>query len=351
MKIIRNLYPSLVVRRRPPKNLGPGEIQYFGGPGLSFTTPPSNFVFYKNAIVTHHGIILKNLRLQKDLIVSYEVDLKHYRWRFLAHVLLKLKKILLPEGNKYVLIFDNYSGPKGLAHWYSDSLTRLVEIKDDIKDHIALVPWYYQKNKFIAESLELFGITNVQVIEEGTKVKVPNLYVAQHIAPSGNFNHENVRKLRDFMWSKNKLGLKFSLGERIYISRSRAEFRYVINDAEIMELLKQYKFSIVYMEDYDLAQKISMVYNAKYMVSIIGAAFSFVHFMRPGSSIMEFRKRNDGTNCIYWALADALDINYYYQYGDARVHHMASYNFDLTMDAALLKTNIEQMLRDNGETI
>ena len=202
-----------------------------------------------------------------------------------------------------------------------------------------------------AESLELFGITNIQVIEEGCKVKVPNLYVAQHIAPSGNFNPENVKKLRDFIWSKNKLDLKFSLGERIYISRSRAEFRYVINDTEVAELLKTYGFSVVYMEDYDLAQKVSVVYNAKYMVSIIGAAFSFVHFMRPGSSIMEFRKRNDGVNCIYWALADALDINYYYQYGDARVHHMGSYNFDLTMDVALLEKNIQQMLHTNGETI
>lgn len=346
MKKIKLLYPSTTIKRNPPVNLTPGDEQYFGGADFLYTTPESNLLKYSNALVTHHGIIIKNLILQKNLIVSYETDLKSYRFRYLAHAFLKLKKVDLMNENKYLLIFDNYSGPKGLAHWYSDCLTRLVEIKDTLQDYIALVPYYYQKNKFIAESLELFGITKIYCIEENTKVKVRNLFVPEHIAPSGNFNPTNVHKLRDFFWSKNKLQLKFSLGERLYISRSRAEFRYVTNDKEVIELLSKYDFNVVYMEDYNLAEKVSMVYHAKYLVSIIGAAFSFVHFMQPGTNIMEFRKRNDGVNCIYWALTDAMNMNYYYQYGDAEILHEASYNFNLTIDIGLLKKNIELMISE-----
>lgn len=344
MEIIRSLYPSITVKRNPPANIIPEHEKYFGGPSYSFITPPSNLLRYRNVTVTHDGIIIKNLVPQKDLIVNYYNDFINYRHRYLAHVFLKHKKVTLPDDKKYMLVFDNYSGPKGLAHWYSDSLTRLIEIKDMMQDYVALVPYYYKKNEFINDSLQLLGIKNVIAIEQNTRVKVIDLYVPSHIAPSGNFNPENVNKLRQFMWENNSEKLKFSLGERIYISRSRAEFRYVINEKEVIELLNKYDFKVVYMEDYTLAQKISMVYNAKYMVSIIGAAFSFIHFMQPGSTIMEFRKRNDGENCIYWALSDALGLNYYYQYGDAIVHRMSGYMFDLKMDVEELKKNIELML-------
>ena len=89
---------------------------------------------------------------------------------FLAHVLLKLKRFTLSQTNKYVLIFDNYSGPKvctGIRQpwrgWWK-SKTRLKTI-------LPRCPWY-QKTNSSPESLELlFGITNIQVIEEGCKSK------------------------------------------------------------------------------------------------------------------------------------------------------------------------------------
>lgn len=343
MKIIRSLYPASVIKRTPPRNLEPGDEKYFGGPDFKFQTEDSNLLFYRNAFVTQDGIILKNLIPQKKLIVSYERDFKNYRYRYIGHALLKQKTVKLPAGRNYMLIFDNYSGPKGLAHWYSDSLTRIIEIKDILNDYTCLVPYYYKDNIFIYEALRLFGIKDIHVVEKGTKVCVPNLYVPMHIAESGNFNPQNTIKLRDFFLEKNPDKLKFSLGERLYISRSRAAFRYVINEAEVQSLLKEYGFNIVFMEDYNLSQKVSMVYNANCMVGIIGAAFSFLHFMRPGTSVLEFR-HVDCYNSIYYSLSDAMNLNYYYQVCETKMNHFESQNFDLRVDIEKLRKNIELML-------
>jgi capsular polysaccharide biosynthesis protein len=343
MKIIKEFYPAVKIKRNPPANLRQGDEVYFGGPEFTYVTPPSALLHYKNAVVTQDGIIIKNLVPQKKLIVSYERDFRKYKFRYLAHVFLKDKKVVLPADKKYMLIFDNYSGPKGLAHWYSDSLTRLVEVKDILDDFVALVPYYYKTNAFIFESLQLLGIKNIYCIEKDTRVSVRDLYVPEHIAESGNFNPENTAKLRQFMWDKNADKLQFSLGPKLYISRSRAAFRFVENEKEVTETLAEYGFKVVFMEDYNLSQKVSMVYNADHMVGIIGAAFSFVHFMRPGSSLMEFR--NEGShNSIYFSLADAMGMAYYYQVCETKMNDFESQNFDLKVDIPRLRKNIEQML-------
>ena len=226
--------------------------------------------------------------------------------------LLKHKKIKLADDKPYLLIFDNYSGPSGIFHWFADGLTRLIEIKDIIKNYTALIPYYFLTEKIYKQTLDLFGVNNVSVIKENTYIKVKNLFVPDHIAESGNFHPENVDKLRTFIWDKIPGKANFSKGKRIYVSRAKATRRFVTNEQQVEDLLSKFGFQTVFMEDYSFAEPVSIAYNADIFVSIHGGALTLIHFMRPQTSVLEFRNKTDEKNCNPFCLADALDINYYY---------------------------------------
>ena len=144
--------------------------------------------------------------------------------------------------------------------------------------------------------LKAFGLKIIKI--KAVNVKIRDLNVPPHIKPPSNLNPINSKKLIDFFWQKNEEHLKFSLGERLCIIRSRAAFRFVKNEMEVVGLLEKYNFKAVYMGDYTLSQKVSMVYSAKHFGGIIGATFGFLYFMRRKTNIFEFRMKNVGVYII-----------------------------------------------------
>ena len=166
--------------------------------------------------------------------------------------------------------------------------------------------------------------------------------MSDFIAPSGNFHPENAIKLRDFIWQncidKNKF---ISSNNRIYISRSKASRRFLINEKDVESLLKEYNFQIINMEDYSFREQINIAYNARLLVSMHGGALTHIHFMQQESSVLEFRKKNDSKNNCYFSLADAMKVNYYYQFCKCKEISVAANNFDL-MVLALLRYFLHQ---------
>ncbi|HNP99862.1 MAG TPA: hypothetical protein PKK99_12455, partial [Bacteroidia bacterium] len=214
---MRQLYPETLVRRKPPRNLVVGDDYLFGGPTYDRVIKASYLNYFKNVIVSKDGIILKYLLPQKEFITCYSDDFKHYRFRYILHVLLRYRKHQADSAKNYLLIFDNYSGPKGFAHWLSDGLTRLVELSDELSNFTVLVPYYFKSEPLYQQTLSYFNIADIEYIDKTCYYKVPNLFVANHIAESGNYVPENVRKLRDFIWRKSNIVLTKGFGEKIYI--------------------------------------------------------------------------------------------------------------------------------------
>ena len=346
MKVIRQLYSSQRMRRKAPLNLKKGDEAYFGGKSFEYTLPESSFIYVGKAMVTSQGIIMRHLLPLKRFIVCYGIDFKKYYFRYIGHVLLNYKKQRLHDDKKYVIIFDNYSGPKGFYHWICDGLTRLVEIKDELKAYTVLLPAYFKHERLYSDTLKLFDIAHEYVIDEKTCVMVNHLYAADFIAPTGNFNKQNFHKLQRLVWNTYKLP-EGEASEKIYISRGKASRRFVINENEVCDLLKQYNFRIVYLEDHPFEEQVRLVTRAKYLVSIHGAALTHVFFMQPGSHVLEFKRMNDASNYVYFSLADVAGVHYYYQFCEVTEKSRHANNFDLAVDISDLQTNIELMLSKN----
>ncbi|NVO02183.1 MAG: glycosyltransferase family 61 protein [Bacteroidetes bacterium] len=341
MKNILQIYPSEIVKRKPPINIQEEHLHYFQHEFQHFI-PESNLFYLKKACVTKDGIIIKNLKILPQFVINFP-ELKTYYFRYLLSTFIKHKSVRLNKKRKYLLLFDNYSGPEGFSHWISDAMTRIFALNGMLKNYTAILPAYC-KNGFRAQSLKVFDFGSIYYIEPNTYVKVDNLYAPTFIAPTGNFNISNILGFRSFVLEKLKISNKINT-KRTYISRKKTPRRHILNEIEVEDLMISYGFDIVFMEDHDFAEQISIVNSTKVLVSIHGAALTFLHFMNEDSKVLELRYDGDTHNNHFYAIASSLDIDYYYQVCPGNFISPIANNYDINVEMELLKKNINLMLQ------
>ena len=198
MKLIKSFYNSQLVSQKKPSNLKEEDIVLFASEG--YTTLNSGLYYIKNAKVSSIGIIYKFLFSIKTNIICYSADFKKYKFRYLAKQILQTKKLKLDSKTKYIIVFDNYSGPKGFAHWLCDGLTRIAEVNDTLDEYTVLIPEYFKDEKMYLESLSFFNVKKIVFLKSNIFTTVPNLYLPSHICETGNFNIENLKKLKNINW-------------------------------------------------------------------------------------------------------------------------------------------------------
>jgi capsular polysaccharide biosynthesis protein len=75
---------------------------------------------------------------------------------------------------------------------------------------------------------------------------------------------------------------------RIYISRAKANFRTVLNDDQVEELLARHGFKSVCCEELSFREKISLFASAEAVVAPHGAGLTHLAFCPPGTKVIEF---------------------------------------------------------------
>jgi len=167
--------------------------------------------------------------------------------------------------------------------------------------------------------------------------------LVKHTAPTGNYNEGLIRELRTLFRTYYGAANASRPVDKIYISRSRASRRRVINDEAVSNLLRDYGFVTLHFEDYTFEKQVHLAANASMLISIHGAGLTNMLFMKPKASVLEFRPQNDDTNLCYYALASALDLNYFYQFGEpGQKEH--GINDDVMVGLPKLRENVERML-------
>jgi len=78
-----------------------------------------------------------------------------------------------------------------------------------------------------------------------------------------------------------------SYPERIYISRQKRGLRSIYSEETFFDILRDYKFSVVTLEDYDFKDQLNLFYNSKIVLGAHGAGFSNVFAARPDTLIAE----------------------------------------------------------------
>ena len=104
--------------------------------------------------------------------------------------------------------------------------------------------------------------------------------------------------------------------EKIYIRREDANYRTILNEAELIEKLKKNGFKVINTSQYQILEQISFFVNAKIVLSTYGSGLANMIFCNPGTIIYEiapeFLNKNDKyLSNRYENLSKLCNLKYY----------------------------------------
>jgi hypothetical protein len=287
---ISNNYTS---SRKLPQNYKESEAYLFKNE-FTWDIPNSKLFIYKNIDVSHEQIFFKGLNI--NYIISEKSTLSTVKkinkpYFFLKTLIRKKREITTP----ILWVTDLWS--LGYYHWFSDVIQKIIIVKNHLyhKDFVLLLPIEYSKLDYVIKSLSILKIK--------TEFINPDEIV--------NYNEPIINEFRNLML-RSISQPKLEINERIYISRNKASRRKITNEEEIIPIIKKYGFKIIHTEDYDWETQLSIIRNAKYLMSLHGAGLTNMLFLKNSGTIIEIRKNGDSLLNCYFSLSSALNFDYYY---------------------------------------
>jgi hypothetical protein len=225
--------------------------------------------------VTHDGYILEENCPQVEGYINRIITEKS---AFLERMIC-LIGIASEHGEKkgsYIAL--NTVGSNSFWHWMMDNVIRAAIAMDAGFDGYYIIPHY----QFAKESLEMIGIPeNKIILFDETPCILERLCVPQLV--SFKRFPRLIQKTRDkFLQSVGKADVS---NKRIYIARHN--FRTVVNEPELTELLNRYNFRQIVMEDYPLKEQIRIASEADCVIAPHGAGMVHTLFMRSNSLVLE----------------------------------------------------------------
>lgn len=334
------LYTDSTIERKAPVNLIKNEAaDFLKKVNLNFK--PVFLFHYTNVNITPEGIVFKRLQIDKDLLI-YPKHTKIYNWLYLISSIIKRKKIKLNDSQNYLLCFDYWSN--SIFHWMCDALPRIEAVKALAKDCILLLPKQFTY-PYIHETLKAFEFKAIYMIDDKNYLNCKNLYVPEQITTSGQIRPENILSLQQTLLAYFKPKFSGKLNHpNIYVSRNKAKYRKVINESELLPILKQHQFEVVFFEDYTVCEQIELCYNANTIVSIHGANLSNVIFMQANKNVLELRKKGDVNNNYFYELTDSVNCNYFYLDCEFEDPEPDKNIFSLYVNSQQFETNILKLL-------
>jgi len=143
------------------------------------------------------------------------------------------------------------------------------------------------------------------------------------ITGNGRNWHPNIA---DILSLKRHIETKFrpvkTASDRIYISRSGR--RRIINEDELIALLKQFNFSIIEDKKRSVTEQISIYHNASFILGPHGASFANIIWCEPGTHLFELFSCNYAPDFFLY-LTNVMGMKYsaYYEgTPDSKVNYL-----------------------------
>lgn len=304
-----------------------------------------------NVFLTHYGIPLKYL-----LPIRYTLPnafgfkkpnagffLNFYFKALEIYIVSKLgkslKKFKLNNKNNYLLAYTPWFG---YFSWVTESLPRIISVKENHQNLILIMPDFFLKKKFVVESLSMFPNLKKQVIKEGVNMIIPKLTIPELKPYTYVFDPETMNNFRKQVWNfVDNLSLNIETYEKIYVSRNKAKNRNLVNATEVKEVFKSYGYKEIYFEDYTFFEQVFLMKNCRVLAGVHGAGFANASFLPKKSVLFELIKEYSSykeERPSYWRLCSCINVNYYVQYCEPREYG----NYDLWVGVDLI-ANINEL--------
>jgi capsular polysaccharide biosynthesis protein len=339
-EVISTIYAETVARRKLPVNFNQDHRALFEGE-LERVIPETRLLRFHDVLASPEGLLFQGTRiLRESFAFPYHLD----EWRLRSVVKFLATNYAFRRRRKIereVLWITDYWST-GYFHWLTDVLTRLFVVRDRVHELLLLLPGKYEAADHVQSSLRAFGVNNVDFIGPDEVVECLSLVMPSHTAPSGHFKDEAIRGVREVLLSA--YGDASGGEKRLYISRGKAGRRRIVNEDEVISVLRRYEFEIIYAEELSFAQQVQICSRARCIVSNHGAGLTNMLFMQAGGSVLELRHQSDSINNCYFTLSSALDLNYFYQTCAPQDSKLNPHDAHLLVDARELEENLILLL-------
>lgn len=331
--IITSGEPTTAIRTLP-LNLAEEDGDLFA-PNLTYGVPQSEIFQLDNITALSNGWLYRNHILLKD---SFAAPRDFSRTRRLKAL---MKRYRLPNQRvpKAVWITDTWSG--NYFHWLTDAIPRLSLAKAHDPDLHLILPASYRSVPFVAQSLLPFDLSSTVFIPENKSALIGELAFPAYTAATGNYNEQIIRSVGERY--RYAFGTTAKPHRRIYISRSKAPVRKVLNEDEIMPVLIKHGFEILLGENLTFAEQVRLMSECTMLAGPHGAGFVNMLFMQPGSSILEIHPRDTKTNNCYFTLSSALSHRYYYMLANTASMDVESHHDNMVVNPDELDKNLKRM--------
>jgi len=320
--------PSWQCKRSLPINFKEEDAHLFSKE-LEKTIPESRVHFFDQVLLIKDTIWdWKSLKIRDDLThplpLGWKAKLK------------RLTKITSKGTSLDQAIWTSDYWAHNYFHWMTESLTRLVCLRENYRDHVVVLPQELEKHPYIDYSLNVLGYT-FTYLNRDQKIKVNQLVSFGRTAPSFNYHPLAINLLRERI--RQKLGNPPAM-RKIYISRAKASKRRIVNEEDLFPILESEGFEIHHFEDYSPEKQVQVMLEASHLVGIHGAGLTNMLFMKPEGKVLEFRFRGDTTNNCFFSLASELGLPYFYTQNDfetPKIHLNSNMILNIKETSTILK--------------
>lgn len=245
--------------------------------------------------------------------------------------------------------FVSLLGPwsNGFWHWMMEFLDKVImaEAAGFTGQYIVL----QGQSKFILNSLEMLGVKQERILsyDINKTVLITRLFVPERVVASCDekylflLNRLRTKLLNGISIQNNNL-------KRIYISRKNAKNgRRIVNETELLEILKEYNFEAVIMEQKSLKDQIELMANSDWLIGGSGAGIVHCLFMPESSYLIELFSPDYINPCMLSAVK-LLKHNYF----TITSPHIGDYKFGSDIDAPieLIRLTLESRLKSKAST-
>jgi hypothetical protein len=212
-------------------------------------------------------------------------------------------------------------------HWLFDTLPRALAVLDYQSRTGLRVRLLVESDmqKWQIDSLNYLGLDSNSFIEVNrsenkTSISADILIAAPSArvqgldnAPYDSMCPEIIRLLAD-RFIRRLSGFHAGLGvcSRIFISRSDAQSRRIINEDAVKEMLVKNGFSMVCLTDMPFIEQMRLFHSASHIIAVHGAGLSNLLFSKE-ANVLEIFSENHGIRPDYFQLA-SINSNAYYFY-------------------------------------
>ncbi|MGL5509476.1 MAG: glycosyltransferase family 61 protein, partial [Microcoleaceae cyanobacterium] len=208
-------------------------------------------------------------------------------------------------------------------HWFVDILPRFFILKEQGDDWQSID--YFLINSYQAsfqrETLQILGIPPEKILESDrySYIQAEELIVPKFAGDLGWLSRKSLMALRQtFLPAINQLAVnQFNkqLPKRIYLSRQGAKHRNVLNEEAVVNMLCQYGFTILNLENFSVLEQIEIFAQAEIIVGPHGSALTNIIFCTAGTKIVEFISPVY-MRPYYWVISQHLKLDHYYLLGE-----------------------------------